>query len=297
MGKQKTFKEIVLNWIWTALQQILPSKPYLSLKYRVVFKRKINWSTPKTFTEKLQWLKLNYQNQLAVTLADKIAAKEYVAQQIGEKYIIKTLGVWKDADDIDFSVLPRAFVLKCNHDSGSSQVCRDKTGADLSLMRSKAKVALKRNYYLMGRETPYKDIRHKIFAEEVIPSNSAGDLYEYKFFCFDGKPEFLKINFGRGGDFHANYYDIDFNLLPFGEINPCPDEKIIFTEPKKYDQMLEIAKVLSQGFPFARIDLYNVEGKIYFSEVTFFPTSGFGPFTSDEWDLKIGDMLQLPSVE
>ncbi len=280
--------------VWIVLSRTLPSKWYLALKYRVIFHRRISWKCPRTFTEKLQWLKLNDFRPGYVDMVDKVKVKQYVADKIGVEYTIPTFGVWKSADEIDFNSLPDKFVLKCNHDSGNVVVCRSKAGLDRDKTRRIFAKALKNDYYYMGRERPYRYVERRIFAEKMLESSNGEELLDYKFFCFNGEPRVFKINFNKEIDFHANYYDMDFNLLPFGEVWPAPSPRV-FERPADFDKMVEIVKKLSEGIPFIRVDLYNVSGKIYFGELTLYPTSGFGPFNNYDWDLKLGEWLMLPS--
>ena len=229
-------------------------------------------------------------------MVDKVDAKEYVASIIGEQYIIPTLGVWESASKIDFDKLPDKFILKCNHNSGEVVVCRDKSSLDICQARKMMSRLLKNNYYLVGRETPYKYVKRKIFAERLLEVPDGGGLVDYKFFCFDGKPEFLKINFDKDSVFSANYYDLDMALLPFGEEWPAPNPERLFEKPDNFETMIDIASKLSKSLPFARIDLYNIEGKIYFGEITLYPTSGFGPFNNSEWDRRLGEKIKLPQI-
>lgn len=289
-----SIKACVLNYVWMVLQRIMPSKAYLKLKYLVVFKRKLNLDNPVTFTEKLQWLKLYDYRKEYTLYVDKVLVKDYVASVIGSDYVIPTLGVWSAGQDIDFENLPDSFILKCNHNSGEVVICRNKSELDVGNARKVMARLLKDNYYLVGRETPYRYVRRRIFAEELLEMPDGKELLDYKFFCFDGKPEFLKINFDKDSVFSANYYDLNMNLLPFGEVWPAPDPTRKFEKPENFDKMIEIASRLSTGIPFARIDLYNVGGRIYFGEITLYPTSGFGPFNDYDWDVRLGNMIQLP---
>ena len=290
-----TWKNVILDFVWKVLQRILPDKLYLSLKYRVVFKKKLNWKNPKTFNEKLQWLKLYGFRDDYVKMADKVLVKDYVASKIGPEYIIPTLGVWKTAEDIDFASVELPFILKCNHDSGTVIACK-RQDFDADAIRRKMQKALQSDYYLMGREKPYKYIGRRIMAEKFISTpDGTGEIQDFKFFCFGGEPRIFKINFDRSTDFKANYYDTDMALLPFGEVWPAPDYSRTFEHPEGFDKMLEICRTLSEGIPFVRVDLYNVAGKIYFGELTFYPTSGFGPFTDPAWDEKLGSWIKLPS--
>lgn len=287
-------KSFILDLAWRIIARLLPAKPYLSLKFRVVFKRRMPWENPSTFCEKLQWMKLYDFHPQYVDLVDKIRVRKYVESKIGSSYVVPLLGVWSSSSEIDFDALPDRFVMKCNHDSGKVIVCRDKKLLDETEARRQMDRELRKNYYLVGRETPYKYVERKVFAEELLLPSDGSELIDYKFFCFNGKPEFLKINFNKNVDFRANYYDLDFNLLPFGEVWPSPDPGVNFSAPVNFQKMVEIAGKLSQGLPFARIDLYNVDGHIYFGEITLYPTSGFGPFNDAEWDKKLGDMIILP---
>lgn len=287
-------KARVLDSVWVILQRIMPSKAYLKLKYLVVFKRRLDLKNPVTFTEKLQWLKLYDYRKEYTKYVDKVMVKDYVSSVVGREYVIPTLGVWSSANDIDFSQLPEKFILKCNHNSGSVVICDDKSSFDTVNARKVMAGLLQDNYYLVGRETPYRYVSRRIFAEELLEMPDGGELVDYKFFCFGGKPEFLKINFDKDAVFSANYYDLNLNLLPFGEVWPAPDPSREFVKPANFDRMIEIATKLSARIPFARIDLYNVGGKIYFGEITLYPTSGFGPFNDYEWDVRLGNMIKLP---
>ncbi len=280
--------------VWLFLAHCLPSKLYLSLRYKVIYGKWIDWKSPKAFTEKLQWLKVNAFRPEYVEMVDKVEVKKYIAGRLGEEYVIPALGVWDSADRIDFDNLPDKFVLKCNHDSGTVVVCEDKSSLDKDAVRKKLAKALKYNYYLAGRETPYKYVNRKIFAEKFIQNDGLGELLDYKFFCFNGEPKIIKVDFGRATGHHANYYDMEMNLLPFGVVTSHPVYSRHFDKPANFDRMVEIAKDLSKGIPFVRIDLYNLNGKIYFGEITFFPTSGFNPFTDPAWDLRLGEWLELP---
>lgn len=230
-------------------------------------------------------------------MVDKIAVKNYVAGIIGNEYVIPTIGVWKKPEDIDFTALPNKFVLKANHDSGTVYLCKDKDVINHVEIIHMFKKVLRRNYYRIGKETPYKRVPRMIFAEEYLDSGEEGQIRDYKFFCFGGEPKVFKINNRTNTDFIANYYDLDMNILPFGEVDHAPDYSIVAERPDGFEKMIDICRQLSRDIPFVRIDLYNVKGKIYFGEMTFFPASGFGPFTSNEWDIKLGNWLVLPDKQ
>lgn len=275
----------------------MPDDKYIKLMFRSIMGYELPLENPKTFNEKLQWIKLYDRNPQYTIMADKVKAKEYVSELLGDSLIIPTLGVWDRADIIDFSSLPKQFVLKCNHNSGLGMtICTDKDKLDIKKTISDARRGLKQNYYMYGREWAYKDIPRRIFAEKYMIDKKEGELRDYKFFCFGGKCKFFKIDFDRFTEHHANYFDLNRNLLTLGEVicPPKPDKKLRI--PDTIDKMVEYAEILSKNHPFLRVDFYDVDGHIYFGEMTFYPSSGFGPFTEEKWDRILGDMLQLPNI-
>lgn len=272
---------------------LLPDKLFIQLKFFKNFHRLPNLKNPQTFSEKIQWLKLYDRNPYYTKLVDKYEVKKIVANLIGEQYIIPTLGVWDSAEDIDFDALPYQFVLKATHDSGRIIICKDKSKLDKEWARKEMAKSLERDFYALTREWPYKDVPRRIIAEKFIEDKN-GDLKDYKFFCFNGEVKFFKIDFDRFVGHKANYYDLDWNIQPFEEI-VCPSDVNRKHEcPKNFNKMVEIAQVLSRGFPFIRVDLYNNNGMIYFGEMTFFPNSGMGRFNPNGADKMLGDLIKLP---
>lgn len=278
---------------------IKKSRPFLSdrlyLKAYYYFKmgKKVNLDAPVSFNEKLQWLKLYDRNPEYTKMVDKIAVKEYVSSIIGDEYIIPTLQVWDSFEDIDFSALPDSFVLKTSHGGGGGGVvvCKDKQKLDIRSAKEKINHSMRHSIYKSLGEWPYKDVKHKVFAEQFIESSP--ELNDYKFFCFGGKVHYFKIDFGRFIEHHANYFDRNCNLVPFGEADLAPVFDYHVTIPNNIDDMIAVAEKLAKGRKFIRVDLYNVKGRILFGELTFFPASGFGKFTPEEWDLKLGELLCL----
>lgn len=266
---------------------------YLKFFYRIVMGKKLNLDNPQTFNEKLQWLKLHDRKDIYTIMVDKYEAKKYVAEHIGEEYIIPTLGVWDSFDDIDFDSLPNQFVLKCTHDSGGLVVCRDKSTFDKNTARKKINRSMKSNFFWFGREWPYKNVKPRIIAEKYMEDTRSSDLKDYKFFCFGGMAKCYKVDFDRFKEHHANYFDANGKLLPFGEriCPPLVDRKL--DTPKNMEEMRQLAEKLSSEVPFLRADFYDVDGKNYFGELTFFPASGFGQFTSDEWDQRLGKWIPI----
>lgn len=256
-----------------------------------------NLDNPVTYNEKLQWLKLNDIHEEYTQLVDKYEAKEIVRKHIGDEYIIPTLGVYDSFDEIDFDKLPNQFVLKTTHDSGGVVVCMDKAKLDMKAARKKLEKSLKNNFFYEHREYPYKNVKPRIIAEQYMVDESGTELKDYKFFCFDGKCKMLFVATDRQKreEPFFNFFDKDFNPLPFKQghpINPIPPKK-----PDGFEDMACVAEQLSIGYPHIRVDLYNINGKIYFGELTFFHFSGNVPFEPEEWDYKIGEWLQLPKTD
>lgn len=273
-------------------------KYYLKMKYKNVFGNTLNLKDPVTFNEKIQWLKLYYKNPLLTKMVDKVEVKRYVADKIGEEYIIPTLGVWNSFDEIEFKKLPNQFVLKTNHDYGGVVICTNKNNFDYHKAKEKLTKHLKRNFYYVGREWAYKNVKPQILAEEYVGKLGDDDVKDYKFYCFNGEPKILLISSGRqkdGDKMKWNFYDMDFNLLSLAKSNILPDANM--TKPINFHSMLKLARALSEEFPFVRTDFYNIEGEIYFGELTFYPGAGYGRFEPEEWDQELGSYIQLPEKQ
>ena len=278
------------------LGRILPDEIYLRMMFRLELRQKLNLDNPQTFNEKLQWLKLYYHRPDLTMMADKEAVKSYVASIIGEEYVVPLLGTWSDPNDIDWNSLPQRFVLKTNHDGGNFGIVivKDKDKLDKDKAIKRLRTSLKRNTFLLGREWPYKFIPRKIFAEEYIEDVSKGELVDYKFFCFDGKAKLLYVAAGRHGKsgLTFDYFDSDFQYLDFVQTHPHAHERP--TKPQNYDLMKSLAEKLSKGLPHVRVDFYNINGKIYFGEFTFFSLGGWAAFKPEKYDYLLGSYLQLP---
>lgn len=272
----------------------LPDKLAFGIQFQNVFHRKIDWKNPQTFNEKLQWLKLYDRKPVYTTMVDKYEAKKYVAGLIGEDYIIPTLGVWERFEDIDFDSLPNQFVLKCTHDSGSVLICKNKSELNIAAARARFNAALKRNIYYVGREWPYKDVKPRIIAEKYMEDSSTSELRDYKFFCFNGVAKCYKVDFDRFVGHKANYFTADGELMKIGEEVCLPDFNKELPIPANLEKMKELAAKLSETQPFLRTDFYDVDGKIYFGELTFFPASGFGKFIYEGNDELLGSWMKLP---
>ena len=283
--------------LFRKLSRLIPDRIYLQIVYFKHFRRFINFNNPKTFNEKIQWLKLNYRNEEYTKLVDKYRVKQYITKLIGEEYVIPTLGVWNNVDDIDFKSLPEKFVLKCNNDSGGIVICKNKKDFDEAKAKSFLKERLKNNGYWYGREWPYKNVKPCIIAEKYMEDSISKDIKDYKFFCFNGSMEFFDIDIDRFIEHRANYYDRNGNFLPFGKTYCPPDYTKKIEMPKNLDKMIELAETISHNTVLSRIDFYEIDGQVYFGEITFYPGSGFSPFTDEKWDYKLGDMIDFPNIK
>ena len=272
----------------------IPDPMYLTIKYRHHFGKRPDLRHPKTFNEKLQWLKLHDRRPIYTTMVDKVQAKDYVAGIIGEEHIIPTLGVWESADEIDFNALPDRFVIKCNHDSHGVIVCKDKSKLDEAAVRAKLNRRLTTyNGYYYGREWPYKNVEKRIIAEEYI-SDGSEELTDYKVHNFNGEPRFILVCRERfsGSGLKEDFYDTDWNLMDVRRPGVGRGEPL--ARPKELGEMLELSRVLSRGVPFLRTDFYCVGGRVLFGELTLYPASGFQPFEPASYDRTFGDWIDLP---
>ena len=292
--------KIVENIVLYRCCRWMPDRWYLKLKFRLWMGKKLDLEHPLMYSEKLQWLKLYDRRPEYTVMVDKVKAKEYVASVIGKEYIIPTLGVWDNPDRIDFDSLPNRFVLKCNHNSGLGMyICKDKSKLNIDEVKEGLREGLKQDFYVGGREWPYKDVPRLILAEEFLDpgpdSKHEGGLQDYKFFCFDGQVKALFIAKDRDKGPHStkfDFFDEKFDHLPF--TNGHPNAEIMPEKPRMFEEMKMLAAKLSKGIPHVRIDFYEVNGHVYFGEMTFFHWSGFTPFVPEEWDYKFGEWLNLP---
>ena len=273
---------------------VLPmtDKAFLKLKYSIEMGEKINLDNPRTFDEKLQWLKLYNRKDLYTTMVDKYEAKDYVSSIIGKEYVIPTLGVYENFDQIDFGELPNRFVIKCTHDSGGLFIVKDKKSLNIDEVRRKIEKCLKRNYYYCGREWPYKNVKPRIIIEKYMVDESGYELKDYKFFCFGGKVHYIQVDFDRFKGHKKNIYDRNWKFQNV-QINYPNSPDCNIKKPVQLKKMIEFAEKLSKDQPFLRVDFYDIKGKIYFGELTFFPGSGFMTFDPKEWNRKLGDLIEL----
>lgn len=286
----------------------LPDKQFLQLRYFFEMGHRLNLKNPQTFTEKIQWLKLFNRRPEYALMVDKLSVKNFVAQRIGNDIVIPTIGIWNRPEEIDFDLLPDSFVLKTNHDGGSLGVIivKDKNAADFSKIKQMLSVSLKNDIYTYYREWPYKNIKRQIFAEPYMQDGDNAELIDYKFYCFNGKPYYCQVIADRKKGETIDFYDIDWKHMPFYGLNPMPfyglNSKVgqavkSHPKPTQYNLMLRYAEKIAEGIPFLRVDLYEINNKVYFGETTFFPASGYGVFTPAEWNDKLGQLIDLTVVK
>lgn len=273
------------------LLKLLSGKTFIKLKFRRRLKEWPDLKNPKTFNEKLQWLKLNDRKKRYSVMADKYEVKKYITQFIDDKYIVPTYGVWDKFEDIDFDQLPDKFVLKTTHDSGGVVICEDKNTFDYDKAKDFLEDHQDENYYYRGREWAYKNIEPRIMAEKLLEFNENQEINDYKVFCFNGKAKYILVCSDRQSDLKETFFDTDWNLAPFKrpDLDINKDEK----KPKNLEKMIEISEVLSKDMPFLRVDFYDMNNGPLIGELTFYPASGFEPFEPKEWDEKLGAMIDL----
>ena len=278
---------------------LLPDEMFIRLNYLRRMKRLPDLKNPTTYNEKLQWLKLHDRQPLYTQLVDKHAVRRFVAERIGGEYLIPLVGgPWDSFDEIDFDALPEKFVLKCTHDSGGLVFCRDKRALDREKARRRIAQSLGQNFYYHNREWPYKDVRPRIIAEAYMEDASTSELRDYKFFCFGGEPKMLFVASDRqtaGEETKFDFFDMDYNHLDLR--NGHPNAAVPPEKPAQFGLMRELAQKLSQGIPHVRVDLYEVNGRVYFGEMTFYHWSGMVPFEPPEWDERLGSWIRLPEKQ
>lgn len=281
-----------MNRVIKNISHLIPDKMYLKIMYYRHFHKKLNLNDPKTFNEKLQWLKLNDFHEDYVIMADKYRVKEYIANKIGNQYVVPLLGVWERSEDIDLNRMPNKFVLKCNHDSHTVFVCNNKQNFDINEIRKVLNVALKKNGYWYGRERPYKYIKPLIIAEEFLEEKGEKSLTDYKVLCFNGKAKVIEIHKGRFTDSYTqDFYSTSWEKLNISQEGSASDH--LLEKPLCFEKMIELSETLSRDLKHLRVDWYIIDGKLYFGELTFYDGAGFVPFDNPEDDIYLGSLLRL----
>ena len=291
LGADNSFVEVDWEILIKEIEKA-DDRTYLECLWQMYMNDTLDLDNPQTFNAKLQWLKLHIRDEDRYRMmADKVAVKGYVEAIIGKEYVVPTIGIWNSFEDIDFNVLPEQFILKCSHDSGSTEIVNSKQEIDYYRLKYFFKKKLSEDYYLHGRERCYKDIPRKIIAEPLLAQGK--ELKDYKIHVFNGKPRLVQVDMGRFTDHKRNMYTPDWEYLPFSFLYPR-DESQIEARPKCMDEMLDIATRLAEDIPYVRVDFYIVDGQIYFGELTFFHGSGYEPFDPPEWDEIMGSWIKLP---
>ena len=276
----------LFNWV--------PSKLHLRIIYRIFLHKRLNINNPKTFNEKLQWLKIYDRKECYTKMVDKYEVKQYISNLIGEKYLIPTIGVYDSFDKINFELLPEQFVIKCTHDSGGIVIVKNKKEMDYKAIRKKINRSMRKNYYYLTREWPYKNVKPRIIIEKYM-TDDGEELADYKVHNFNGNPKLIlvcKDRFDNNG-MTEDFFDENWKHLDIKRPGHNNSSKII-EKPVLLNEMLELSKKISEGIPFVRTDFYIINGNIYFGEITFFPASGLSAFIPEKWDEYLGDYLSLP---
>ena len=288
----------IITGLLKRTKNLWPDNQYIRLLYRFTMGESLDLRNPLKFTEKIQWLKLYNRRPEYTKMVDKDAVKGYVASKIGEKHIIPTIGIWDTVENIEWEKLPEKFVLKTTHGGGGGGVivC-NKENLNREEIQLKLKKALKGDIYKGYREWPYKNVPHRIIAEKYLSPYPNEELTDYKWYCFNGIPKYCQVIRDRHTQETIDFYDTDWNLMEFVGLNPnVKNGKTPVSKPKNLIEQIRIATELSKNIPFLRVDLYEVNDKVYFGELTFFPASGLGKFTPKEWDIKLGDLIDLKQV-
>ena len=274
------------------LQSLLSDETYLRLRFRFKFGWDINLQNPITFNEKIQWMKLYDRNPLMTQYADKYEVRKVVESKVGPHILNELYGVFKSTDEIDFDLFPESFVLKATHGCEWNIIVKNKSKLDTKKAKKKMNQWISTNYYIKRREWAYKNIPPRIICEKYL-ENKNGSLLDYKFFCFNGTPHLIQVDVDRHTEHKRVFYNTQWRRADFSLKYPTYEEEV--EPPNSLKDMLEIARVLSSAFTFARVDMYDVNGRVVFGEVTFYPKAGFGKFSPDYLDTKLGYLLQLPT--
>lgn len=271
---------------------------YLKMEYYFQTGRRLNLNNPKSYNEKLQWLKIHDRKPEYTQMVDKAGVKDYIAKTIGEQYVIPTLGIWKHFDDIDFTTLPEKFVLKCTHDSGGLVICKDKKTLDKVSAKKKIEKCLKKNYFYGTREWPYKDVKPRIIAEPLLEQANGEEICDYKVMCFNGKAKLIELHMNRHSDHHTqDFYGVNWQKTEISQgkgYGGCSDIEV--SKPSCLNEMLRLSETLTKDMAHCRVDWYVVNGHLYFGELTFFDGSGFDLFDRYEDDLLLGSWINLENI-
>lgn len=294
MGQSALLKRVYSRLIRWGIFNRMPDEKFLRLSYRINLGKKLDLENPRDFNEKLQWLKLHDRRPEYIQYVDKYAVRGFIEQKFGTDILFPIYGVWDSVEDIDVDSLPEKFVLKCTHDSGSVCICEDKGNFDFSLAKRKLKKCLKHSMFYWGREWPYKGVKPRIIAEKFMRDNSgAKELTDYKLMCFNGRVRCVFTGTGRFSKdgLKITFFDREWKRMPFERHYPAEPKPI--PKPASYEKMVKIAEEIARGYPFMRVDFYEIDELPYFGEITLYPGNGMEAFTPDSWDRIFGDMIEI----
>lgn len=278
-------RRIVRLEITKKILEFVPDRIFLKLKYRGITGKTLDLRNPITYNEKLQWLKLNDRKHEYTIYVDKFSVREYIEKRIGKEYLIPLIAVYNSVDEIEWDKLPEKFVLKCTHGSGCNIVCTNKKELDIEKVKKDLANWMNRNWFWYGREWPYKNVKPRIICEQFLEGEAGKSPEDYKFFCFDGIPKLIQVDLDRFGEHKQNFYDSNWNFMDIS-IHCENDKSSKIQKPYNFDKMIEIVKELSRNIPHVRVDLYNLNGEIFFGELTFYHLSGFAKFKTDGLEKK-----------
>lgn len=281
-----------LNKLFNKISVLIPDETLLKIKYRYHIGQNLNLKRPEKFTEKIQWLKLNNRKNEYVDYVDKYQVRSFIEEKIGREYLIPLIGVYEKVEHIDWESLPDKFVLKCTHGSHCNIICENKHELDIQESKKLLEKWMKRNWFWYGREWPYRNVKPRIICEKYMVDESGVELKDYKILCFNGEPKIIQVDYDRFTNHKRNLYDTEWNYIPVSFLVPT-DKKVEIKKPEKLEEMLVLAKKLSKDHPHLRVDFYSIEKNIFFGEMTFYPESGFGKFAPQEFDYKLGQLINL----
>lgn len=277
--------------------RFIPDEMMIRLQYKIKLGRSLNLKKPKRFTEKLQWYKLYYRNELLTIGSDKYKVREYVESKGLGNILTKLYNVYSSPEEIDLNELPNKFVMKTNNGSGTNYFCSNKNEFNFDKVQEELSTWLNRNMFAAGREWSYKNIEPKIIVEELLEEKNEIEnidgINDYKFLCFNGNPEYIIFDTDRFSDHKRNIYDLNWNLLDISTDKKNINKNI--PKPEGLNDLIEVAEILSEEFPFVRVDLYYVNEKVYFGELTFYPWTGYVQFNPDNFDFILGNKFALPN--
>ncbi len=278
--------------------RFLPPKMYAKIHYEYFSGKKLNLKNPKEFNAKIEWYKVFFRPKILNQLVDKFEVRSFVNEKIGKQYLNDIIGVYDNVDDIPFNNLPKKYVIKATHSSGHNIIVKDKNSIDINKVTKKLKKWLKVNqYYRMGQEWAYKDVKPRYIIEHFLKENDKNTLVDYKFYCFDGQPKFIDVHIDREDDHKQGCFDLEFNLLPFGKSSSYKSISSDIEKPTNLKEMVEVSKKLSKKLPFVRVDLYSVNGRTIFGEMTFYPSDARKDFYPQKYNEIIGNYFKLPELK